>query len=229
MTAQPTISMRECFAVVDTIGALGLWAPWKVSKADAEAGIEATTSRSSTAQVLLQLAEEARVGGDELKDAAAHWTGERWPSPRELIEAARKKRPAEGPGAGCPLGERTSCSAAGLIHVAVHYSDTEGLPAVWNGACYCDCERGLAAAGRQAEPLEKGGPARAPGITLRELHRRFDNRGTLLDFVVAPDPWQQRTKNDPRHHPPTEQQIAFAARLHRAGADARALAERAVR
>jgi len=38
-----------------------------------------------------------------------------------------------------------------------------------------------------------------------------------------------RPKNDPRHRPPTAEQIALAERLHRAGADARALAERATR
>jgi hypothetical protein len=228
VTAAP-IALRECFGALDTLGALGLWAPWKVSKADAEAGVEATTTRTATAQLLLQLAEEARVSGEELQVVATHWSGDRWPAPRELIEAAKKRRPAAGPTAGCRLGERESCSAAGLIHVAVHYTDAEGLPAVWNGACYCDCERGLLGAARQAEPLTKDGPPRAPGVTLRMLHQHYAQRGTLVDFIVAPDPWQQKPVGHPRHRPPTPEQVAFADRLHRAGADARALAERAVR
>ena len=224
-----TVSMKDCMASLDALGGLGLWAPWKVSRADAEAGIEAATTRMATASILLQLAEEARVDGDDLRAAAAHWTGDRWPAPRELIEAVRKRRPAEGPTGGCARGATGSCSDAGLIPVAVHYSTAEGFPAVWVGACYCDCERGIHAAGRQAEPLEKGGPERAPGITLRMLHDRFDARGTLREFIVSPEPWQRLQMGDPRRRPISEEKAALAERLHRVAADASALAERAFR
>lgn len=214
MTAGPIakVSLKEAFAVLDTLGALGLWAPWKLSKADQEAGAESPTSRTSTAKLLLQLAEEAGVGGDALVDAAAHWTESRWPAPRELLEVARRRSPTTSPArGGCPVGPRESCNEAGLISVSVHYLDAEGLPAVWNGACYCDCERGQAAAARQGLPLEGSSAPRRPGVTLAALHAHFGTvPGRLVEMLVAPEPWQTRVMGDPRRRPPSREAITRA-------------------
>ena len=201
------MNRNDVIAALDTIGAAGLWAPWRQSNADRDGGIEPATNRAAVIRVWLTACEDQRISGDQLAGAASRWKGERWPTIAELLATLPKTAAAMVE--GCTLGRPGSCDQAGMIPVAVHHRDNGGL-AVWYGVVYCDCERGLGAAAKCATPEAKGGPERRPGWTVRTWREAWANTGKMLDYLVCPEPWQRLPSDHPRAHPPSADTLAKA-------------------
>ena len=201
------MNRADITAALDTIGASGLWAPWRQSNADRDGGIEPATNRAAVIRVWLTACEDQRISGDQLLGAASRWKGDRWPTIAELLATLPKATAQMVP--GCTIGKEGSCDFGGFIPVAVHHREN-GRLRVWYGMVYCDCDRGLAAAAKCAAPEAKGGPERRPGWTLRTWREAWALTGKMLDYIIAPEPWQRLPTDHPCAHPPSAETLARA-------------------
>jgi hypothetical protein len=207
---------RDIDAALSALAALGLWPPWRQSAAERQAGNPPDTTREATRQAWRYAAELAYVTPAALLVACQSYAGERWPSPADAIALVVRARPAAAVGA-CIRSPPESCSYDGLVSVAVHYTDAAGLPMVWVGATWCDCDRGQAGAGRQAQPSERGGAERPRGLTVAEHRARYAATGRLVEYVVGPAPWQTYPKGHAKAQPPSAATLARAAELAKIG------------
>lgn len=109
------------------------------------------------------------------------------------------------------------CNFDGLVSVAVHFTDADGVPQVWVGATWCDCDRGQQGAARQAQPAEKNGPERPRGLTVSEHRARYEETGRMLAYIIGPESWQKWPAGDPRSTPPSAEVRAKADELAKLG------------
>lgn len=210
------MSPKEAGACLSALSALGLWAPWKQSAAERATGNEPDTTREATAAAWQRAASSAGVSGRDMLSACQGYTGERWPAPGDVVALAAKARPAAAVGA-CIRRGREACNVSGLVSVAAHYTDADGIPRVWVGATWCDCDRGRNGASAQAQPAEKNGPERAAGLTVSEHRARYGDTGRLTAYIIGPESWEKYPEGDPRAKPPSAEVLAKAAELAKLG------------
>lgn len=109
------------------------------------------------------------------------------------------------------------CNVSGLVSVAVHYTDSDGLPAVWVGATWCDCPRGQNGASRQAVAGENGAEDHPRGLTASEHRHAWEQTGRMTDYLIGPESWQKVAKGQPGSAPPSRETLAKAAEVAKLG------------
>lgn len=207
------MNAKEAGECLDALGARGLWAPWKLSNAEREAGTEASTSKAATVKAWIRAVDEAGVSPRDVHAACAAYTGERWPSAADIVGPIQQRQRRATPIGECIRRGREACNLSGLVSVAAHFEDAEGIPQVWVGATWCDCDRGQQGASAQAQPAEKNGPERVRGLTGSEHRARFESTGRLTAYIFGPEAWQKWPVGDPRAKPPSAEVLAKAAEL----------------
>jgi len=164
-------------AALATIAATGCRPPWR--------GDDPDTDRAAVTRLWLDEATRRRLDDRALAAAAAAWASgpdtRWWPSPGDVLD--RAPGPATATVEGCDR-----CTTAGQALVAVH---RDGQVERWYA--HCDCARGRHWAQRRAEPLERGGPLRPPGVTVAQLARA----ATRWPGVTAVYPYPTEAQRHP--------------------------------